>query len=74
MNVAHKTLKIHVSEIEHSGDLENAVFALGKAGFKNVSCLTADYDSECATFRCEYDDGQNAKIMLEVAGQHGLCI
>lgn len=67
------TSMITVCEIEHSGDLNDAYAALIKAGFQGVDCIGADYYHGEASFRIKYEEGQDAKAMLQLAEEEGLC-
>lgn len=69
-------MSIHILtlfEIEHTGDLDDAIDILYEAGFKNVDPIRSYYDDGETTFRVRLDDGQDINAVLTKARALGIC-
>jgi len=63
-----KRVELTMGEIEHNGDVDNAVDQLQKAGCKNIKVIYSDFDSESMTAQFDLpDDCKNVDDLLKKA-------
>jgi len=60
-----RTRRIRVYEIEHDGDLDNAVYEIGKCGASQVEVVSSDFDSEDAVISFVATDEVYDKVKNE---------